>query len=380
MKQAFLLVVLICAVAILSSFSTSMWGGKPEKLPENISLQITSEMTVKDFIEANAMEKPAAKALLGLTSPSDLQKPLTDFGTPDEIQKKYKKSASIKAEKESKNWFKIPLKFAMWAVFLVISFIMLKRGKITSGRRKVMYAVSFTLFGVVMGADPGPMGTVKDAVFLYGKSGAIFPPRMVALSIFLLTVILANKFICSWGCQIGTLQDFIFRLGRNRKDTGESLPQYKIPFALSNSFRLLIFIAMFVTAFAFATDLFESIDPFKIFKPATISLFGWIFTGAVFLLSLFTYRPWCSLFCPFGFVGWLFEKISIFRIRVNYDTCIACGKCSTSCPSTVMDAILKQDKKTIPDCFSCGVCVNVCPTASVSFSKGKRKKVPEGKF
>ncbi|MBU3947481.1 MAG: 4Fe-4S binding protein [Proteobacteria bacterium] len=71
-------------------------------------------------------------------------------------------------------------------------------------------------------------------------------------------------------------------------------------------------------------------------------------------------------------IGWLVEKASLVRISVNYETCIACQKCATACPSTVMDAILKRNKTTIPDCFACYTCREVCPTDSISFSSRKR--------
>ena len=95
--------------------------------------------------------------------------------------------------------------------------------------------------------------------------------------------------------------------------------------------------------------------------------------------SLFVYRPWCHFFCPFGLVGWLVEKVSIFRIKVNYETCISCEACAKACPSTVMNAILKREN-IIPDCFACANCIDVCPTGSVSLAAGKRKLPPEGKF
>jgi formate hydrogenlyase subunit 6/NADH:ubiquinone oxidoreductase subunit I len=77
--------------------------------------------------------------------------------------------------------------------------------------------------------------------------------------------------------------------------------------------------------------------------------------------------------------GWLVEKISRVKIKVNYETCIACRKCAAACPSTVMAAILQRDKKTIPDCFSCYACREECPTGSISFSTGKRT-LPPGDF
>jgi formate hydrogenlyase subunit 6/NADH:ubiquinone oxidoreductase subunit I len=78
-------------------------------------------------------------------------------------------------------------------------------------------------------------------------------------------------------------------------------------------------------------------------------------------------------------VGWLFEKVSRHKIQVKYDTCVACEECARACPSTVMGAILKQDR-AIPDCFACNACVEVCPTDSVRFAAGSRERPPQGKF
>jgi polyferredoxin len=126
-------------------------------------------------------------------------------------------------------------------------------------------------------------------------------------------------------------------------------------------------------------DIVGVIDPFKVFKPQLISVAGGLFVAVILGLSLFMYRPWCHFFCPFGLVSWLVEKLSIFRIKVDYDKCVSCEACSQACPSGVMDAILKQDK-VVPDCFSCGTCIEVCPAGAVSFERGKRPLPPAGKF
>lgn len=91
-------------------------------------------------------------------------------------------------------------------------------------------------------------------------------------------------------------------------------------------------------------------------------------------------KNWIHFFCPFGLVGWLVEKVSRIRISVDYETCIGCQKCAKACPSTVMGAILRLDKKTIPDCFACYACREVCPTESISFSTRKRALPPPGHF
>lgn len=103
-----------------------------------------------------------------------------------------------------------------------------------------------------------------------------------------------------------------------------------------------------------------------------------LFSRAV-LMSRLGYRPRCHLFCPFGRVGGVAEKVSINKIAVDYDTCKACTTCTTVCPSDVMETILKQDR-TIPDCFACNACVQACPGGAISFKFGKRAKPPARKF
>jgi len=108
-------------------------------------------------------------------------------------------------------------------------------------------------------------------------------------------------------------------------------------------------------------------------------LAGIAFVGAVLVLSLFTWRPWCHFLCPFGLVGWAAEKASLFKVHVDYDKCVACGACEKACPSTAMAAILRRDR-VLPDCFSCGTCMETCPVKAVSFKAGRRSKPPAGKF
>jgi len=320
------------------------------------------------------------KKILDLKTKSDLQKPIESFGlSKEQIRTKVDKALTLEAEHESKNWIKIPVKFVTWFIFLGIVFRMMRKAKITVRTRKIFYLAAIILFGIVLGSDPSPMGTIKDALHLYGSKKVIFPPRMIALAIFLLIVFLANKFICSWGCQLGTLQDLIFRLNRNSKDTKGILRQFKIPFSVSNGLRISFITIFTILAFGWALDIIDPIDPFKVYKPAVLNSAGVTFSSVVLVASLFVYRPWCQLFCPFGLVGWLLEKISIFKINVDYETCIACEACSKACPATVMGAILKQNR-TIPDCFACGTCINVCPTDSIRFEAKKRNKPPEDKF
>lgn len=379
-KTIIIFLSLIALVVVLSMISSRLWGGKLETLPESREWTISEEMTLKDFGQANGLPNPALKGIFELQAKSDLEKKLKEFGTPEQIKSLVIKRLALAAEHETKNWMKIQIKFLLWFAFLIGVFMFFRKRKVSSTIRITVLALSVFIFGVIMGSDPSPMGTVKDAIHLYGSTGAVFPPRMIALTIFLVIVFVANKYICAWGCQAGVLQDLIFRINQTSKRKTIIRRQIKVPFAFSNSVRILFFCMFTVVSFTWGTDIIAPFDPFKIYKPEHLTLAGIVFLGMLLVLSLFVYRPWCHFFCPFGLVGWLVEKASRIKISVNYDTCIACQKCATACPSAVMSAILKQDKKTIPDCFACYTCRDVCPTESISFSTRKRTFPPPGHF
>jgi polyferredoxin len=373
-------ITIVLVVVGTSALSTQLWSGKEEQLPQTVAVDIDKSTTVAEFGKKYYLDRKSLKKIFDLRSPDDLKKQVAEFGlTEEQLNKNVNQVLAIQAEHASKNWFKIPLKGILWIVFLIAVFILIRKGRITSGNRKWLYIAAIGVFGVFLGSDPSPMGTVKDAIVLFGSKGVIFPPRLIAFSLFLLSVILANKFICSWGCQLGTLQDLIFRLNRDSKDKKGLFGQVKIPFIISNSTRILFFLGLILVAFIWAADVIGPIDPFKIFKPQVIGIAGGLFLGLILVVSLFVYRPWCHFFCPFGLVGWLAEKVSFFKIKVDYDKCISCRACSKACPSTVMDAILKRDR-IVPDCFSCGTCMETCPVNAISFERGKRHRPPTGKF
>ncbi len=375
--QFFILAGLVLALSYLSS---RVWGEKSEGVSLTSTLVMEDGMTVNEFGQVNNLPDPVLKNIFSLESKKDLGKKLSDFNfTREELTKQTNKSLAVYSENESKNWKKIVIKFGLWFSFLTLALLLLRKGIIKAKNRKWLYLIAVVTFGILLGSDPNPMGTIKDALVLLATKGVIFPPRMIALVLFLLTVFVANKFICSWGCQLGTLQDLIFRLNRNKKDTRGIFRQYKIPFVVSNSIRIAFFAIFILLAFLWTFDLVELIDPFKVFNPKMIKIAGWIFLGIILSGSLFIYRPWCHLFCPFGLAGWFVEKLALFKINVDYKSCIACDACSKACPSDVMDSILKRDK-VIPDCFSCGSCMEVCPTDAISFTTKRREKPPQDMF
>lgn len=367
-------VVLTIGLSLLRDRILPSPGAKPEPPQE---LVLRNGMTLEEFGKANGLDRPVLRAVFALKDASQLKKPLSDYNmSSEDLSQRVHRAIALRNENASKDWGKILLKFALWVVFLAFVFVLVRRGLVRSRLRVVLYSVAVLTFGVVLGSDPSPMGTVKDAVALYGAVGAIFRPRMIAMAAFLVMALLANKFICAWGCQLGALQDLLLRI---RSDVVGIRVSWKPPFAVTNTVRVSFFAVMVVFAFLFAFDIVEPIDPFKVYKPTALTIAGAGFLVSILAASLFMYRPWCHLFCPFGLLGWLIEKISVFKVTVDYDTCIACGACEKACPSTVMGAILKRDR-AIPDCFACATCIESCPVGAVQLRAGRRSLPRPGKF
>ena len=171
----------IAAVVVLSAASAALWGGKAETPPPDRQIVIRPGMTGGEFAADNALPPEAAKKVLNLASEADLGKKISDLPLPaEEIVARAKKAFALEHEDAGKDWMKIAAKFVLWTVFLAVVYVFLKKRKLDPGRRRMFLGLGVFIFGVVLGADPSPMGTVKDAVVPFGKSGAIFPPRLAA--------------------------------------------------------------------------------------------------------------------------------------------------------------------------------------------------------
>ena len=103
-------------------------------------------------------------------------------------------------------------------------------------------------------------------------------------------------------------------------------------------------------------------------RAALGSLFNWKLGVliTVVVLSVLLYRPFCKWLCPLGAFYALFNRVSLFRMNVERDKCVSCGKCARVCKMDV--DVTKTPNHT--ECIRCGMCVRACPTDAISFRYG----------
>ena len=324
---------------------------------------LQSNWTVERLAQENKLEATALIKQLNLAdTPAVREATLQTLSiTNEQAYEAVHRLLVLSAEEKSKNWKLILLKFVLWVVVVVSAILLLKRNLITPKRRTWLLVGSFSIFGILLGSDPSPMGTVKDAIVLYGMDRIIFPPRLVAFMVFTLMVVVGNKLICGWGCQLGTLQDWLYQVSPVKK-------KIRLPFQVTNSIRIMIVALFIIVVFTMQFDFIGLIDPFKVFAISHQTMISAVFIALLLFISLFFYRPWCTLICPFGLTGWLAERFSWFRVQWNQSKCIKCGACSQVCPTEHAKHLLNGDKIKA-DCYSCAACLNICPTKALSYER-----------
>jgi polyferredoxin len=87
--------------------------------------------------------------------------------------------------------------------------------------------------------------------------------------------------------------------------------------------------------------------------------------------SMYQYH---KLGCPIAWASGLLNKWSIFRIKINKDTCISCGKCDKECYISTLEptkySLFKVNFKKPGDAYSCSKClkcVAACPNGSLKY-------------
>ena len=202
--------------------------------------------------------------------------------------------------------------------------------------------------------------------------------------------VLLGRFICGFLCPFGWFQELLHKIPTKKLSTKKLKPLTYLKYACPAGDGFLLLPAFLVNDVGMGDPFFckylcpqgvlEGAIPLSLansgIRAALGKLFTWKFSIllSVIVLSVVFYRPFCKWLCPLGAFYALFNRVSLFQMKVDKSKCVSCGKCARACKMDV--DVTKTPNHT--ECIRCGMCIRACPTNAVcfryGFGDGKEKK------
>ena len=213
-----------------------------------------------------------------------------------------------------------------------------------------------------------PAALYKTVVF----PGSILPHGdmsgggMAAMvGIWLAITIVVGKGWCSYACFFGGIEEGMASVPAKAK-VRKIDPRWRYgPWAVLLAM-VLLSLALFEPAYCMWLCPFKAVSEYVAARNTVgmvqNGIFIVLFAALVIALPLLTKkRTQCSFFCPFGAFQSLFNKTSVFDVKIDRTRCTPCVLCQKSCPTMSMSDESIAKGETLMSCMKCGACVDACP-------------------
>lgn len=199
-----------------------------------------------------------------------------------------------------------------------------------------------------------------------GHIPQLHPAGMFLLVSFLGMSLLLRKAFCSWLCPVGTVSEYLWKLGRRTFNRNFRMWRW-FDVTLRSLKYILLGLFLYVVGSMPADGIAQFLaSPYGIIADVKmLNFFRFMSTTAavtilvLVVLSIFVQNFWCRYLCPYGALMGLAALFSPARITRDPEPCIDCSKCAKACPSMLPVDKLIQIKSA--ECTACLECVAVCP-------------------
>jgi len=271
----------------------------------------------------------------------------------------------------------VQLLFLALNVWIAVEFYLFVRYYETGGR------------STFAGRPPGVEGWLPIASLmnlkvwmLTGRMPAIHAAGMFLLIAFVAMSWVFRKSFCGWLCPVGTISEYLWRLGRQTFNRNYRLPRY-VDIALRGLKYILLGLFLYAVISmpvagirAFLEGPYGVIADVKMLNFFRfIGLAGGVVIAVLVVASVFVQNFWCRYLCPYGALMGFASMLSPLKIRRDPNLCIDCAKCAKACPSALpVDRLITIQSA---ECTGCMQCVAECPAAgALLFAAPAKRRVP----
>ena len=251
-----------------------------------------------------------------------------------------------------------------------------------------------------------PPGFIRGILFLQFvpsllKFFNVFTWIATGFVVILILTLLFGRVYCSTICPLGIMQDVVsflkkkftkkkkkkkYRYQKALNWLRYSIVAVTIAFLLGGSILILALLDPYSLFGRIVSDLFRPLlsegnnllagllnqfDIYALYKvdiqPVHIEviLIPVVFLIGIVWMALANGRIYCNTVCPVGtFLGFL-SKFSIFKIKLDPNTCTKCGLCENVCKAGCIDHQAQHVDFT--RCVGCFNCLQVCPFSSANY-------------
>ena len=217
---------------------------------------------------------------------------------------------------------------------------------------------------------------------LSGHVPEVHPAAMFLLLAFVATAFLFRKTFCSWLCPVGTISEYLWRLGHRLFRRNFRLPRWLDVPLRGLKYLLLAFFVWAVTSMSAAEIAGFMRSPYGLIADVKMLNFfrllsetGLIVIAVLVVASVLVQNFWCRYLCPYGALLGLVALPGPLRVRRNPQACIDCAKCAKACPSALPVDKLVSIKSA--ECTGCLECLAVCPAqGALAMAAPRRRALP----
>ncbi|MDO4571777.1 MAG: 4Fe-4S binding protein [Clostridia bacterium] len=276
---------------------------------------------------------------------------------------------------------------ALWTALTNANLPGFFKGRIFSGASKAVCVPGLNCYSCPGALGACPIGALQSEL---GARQVKLPFYAMGFLLFFGAVF--GRFICGFLCPFGLVQDLLYKIptrkiGAFRADRPLRYVKYLVLALL-----VVLLPALLLNAAGAGTPWFCKLlcpagtlgggVPLMLADGGLRAQAGLLFYWKLFVLiallalSVCLYRPFCKYLCPLGAAYALFNRVSLYQLRVDGESCTRCGRCKSVCRMGV-DPVRNAASA---ECIRCGDCVKTCPQAAIRAGFCAKKNLQKRKI